>query len=127
MYRIALCQDLLGHRDEAIAGYQRYLEAEPASDRQEALARRIEELSRTAPTPAETPAPQPDASVPAAALAVVAAPAARSRVPVVKKWWFWTALVVGAGAVATAIAVPLATRYLSEDPFIGTLGGRRAN
>lgn len=141
LYRIALCQDLLARREEAIAGYEKYLAAEPASERREAVESRLRELRSTLtlpvpgahPPPAapevrapEVPAP-PALATPSLALTAPPPPAPHVRRSPTRTWWFWTALVVGAGAVAAAIAVPIATHYFSEDPFVGTLGSRKAN
>jgi tetratricopeptide (TPR) repeat protein len=130
IYRMALCQELLGHREEAVTMYKRYLEAEPESERRATVEARLHDLESGTPPPAPQPPPAPRAieaapSVPAAALSATPAPPPSKSVT--KKAWFWTVLVLGAGVVATAIAVPLATHYFSEDPFVGSIGSRKLN
>jgi tetratricopeptide (TPR) repeat protein len=137
LYRIALCQDLLGHLEQAISGYEKYLDADPASERREAVLTRVSEL-RTSfhPAPAPPPVPEkpaearppvPPAAMPQASASASAASAPAAPRPLTKKWWFWTALVAGAGAAATAIAVPIATHYFADDPTIGSLGAHKVN
>jgi tetratricopeptide (TPR) repeat protein len=52
LYRIALCQDLLGRRADAIASYQRYLDADPATARRDQVIARMKELTASTPPPA---------------------------------------------------------------------------
>lgn len=104
LYRIAICQDQLGRHREALATYEKYLAADPATSRKEGVVERIarlkELLKPVAPIIVTVP------SAPAAAPVPV-------RVPVYKRWWLWT--IVGAVASAGAITgAVLATRAPAE-------------
>jgi tetratricopeptide (TPR) repeat protein len=110
LFNLGQCHRRLGHHDEAMRFFQRYLDsgtAEPAQasatqqlilDEREALAReetaRQLELTRRK-LELEALLKQP----PPAAL------------PITRQWWFWTGLgVVAAAAVTTGLAVGLAPR-----------------
>lgn len=76
--------------------------------------------ARTAELAAQAPAAMPNGAQPAAApavmlAAVVPGPAVPTKVPIHRRWWFWTGLgVIAAGSVATGVI--LGTRA-SNDPF----------
>jgi tetratricopeptide (TPR) repeat protein len=62
LHRIALCHDLLGHRELAISYYERYLVEDPETSRRPAVQARLGELRKpiaTAPPPPELRAPPP--------------------------------------------------------------------
>ena len=46
--------------------------------------------------------------------------ASAERVPVYKKWWFWTAITGGAIAVSLAIALPIVLTQRANDPCTGS-------
>src|SRR5581483_10823605 len=48
LYRIGLCQDLLGRREEALASYRKFLADAPESDRRDAVETRIHQLELAA-------------------------------------------------------------------------------
>jgi tetratricopeptide (TPR) repeat protein len=104
LYKIALCQDQLEQRAAAIESYQKYLDADPASDRRTAVEARIARL-RELTTPGEPPAAAP---APAPAPAVVAsAPPVEKPTPAYKKWWVWTLVGVGAAGVGLGVGLGL--------------------
>jgi hypothetical protein len=73
----------------------------------EQLMQAIDAAPLLVPTSAPAPEPQLETArpaVPPAALTTTVAPAIETR-PFYKKWWFWTATAVVAGAAITAIAV----------------------
>ena len=108
LHKIALSYDQLGNLDQAIDYYQRYLDADPKSERRSGIEARIAKLEelkeQKQPPPAPTP---PAATVVPTATAVTAAPAPR-RTPVYKKWWLWTIVGVAAAGLAVGLGVGLA-------------------
>lgn len=77
-------------------------------------------------TPLPTPAALPAATDPGTSPALITVehdgePAEEER-PVYKKWWFWTALGVGAAAVATGAAIYYATGPTTTLPPSGSVG-----
>ena len=56
LYRVALCQDLLARRADAVTSYQRYLDADPGTARREAVEARMKELQASAPPAVDKPA-----------------------------------------------------------------------
>jgi tetratricopeptide (TPR) repeat protein len=123
-----------GETQEAIAYYQRYLEASPAGEASDLARQLLRELTTpptpaTAPTATSEPAPEhapaspaaPRLSAPPAPAPAATSPLAPSRLdlaagvgtpsptprrrPLYKKWWFWTVTAAAAGVAVTAIAV----------------------
>lgn len=111
-YNIALAHDRLRHDDEALASYRRYLAEAPATgphrgeveSRVAVLERSLEERRalEARANAALTDEPPP-------------------RTPIVRRWWFWTA--IGA-VVATAVIVPVVvTRDRTEATSPSDFGG----
>lgn len=131
LYKIALCEDQLGHAAEAIDAYQRYLDAVPETDRRAGIEQRLIKLRQ--PAPAERPpVTAPAVTAPAVAAPAVAAPAVTAgppplpavaaparRTPVYRKWWVWTLCAAGVAAVALGVGlgVGLPPRF---SPNLGT-------
>jgi tetratricopeptide (TPR) repeat protein len=117
LYRIALCQDQLGHTAEALASYKQFLAEEPSSERRASVEQRISVLEAqqqqpNAPAPVVTPAPAP---------APVAAGIPPRKTPVYKKWWLWTLVGVAAAGVAVGVGVgvALSSKFQSD---LGSFG-----
>jgi tetratricopeptide (TPR) repeat protein len=114
LYKIALCQDQLEQYEAAIESYQRYLDADPASDRRSAVEVRIARLrERAAPKkppeekPSEPPVPAPPASAAAPATSTplsIDAPVEKPK-PAYKRWWVWTLVGVGVAGVALGVGL----------------------
>jgi tetratricopeptide (TPR) repeat protein len=121
-YRIALCQDQLGHAAEAIEAYRQYLESDPQSTRRAGIEARIEKLRAMLPAekpaaspaapPVEKPAPAPQALV-AQPTPAVEQPHAK---PIYKKWWLWTIVAVVAAGAAVGGAVAATTPHDAAIP-----------
>jgi iron complex outermembrane receptor protein len=125
LYKIALCQDQLAQYAAALDAYQKYLEADPKTDRREGIEERIARLKEQlapppAPAPTETPAATP-APAPAAAVVVAApAPAVEKRTPTYKKWWVWTIVGVGVAGIALGVGLGVGLNQHSFSPNLGT-------
>jgi hypothetical protein len=133
IYDSAQAHRLLGHCQEALAGYRRYLSEAPAAKNRAAVEARIAEMRQCAsagdaPSPAPSPPPAPVAAKPvlapapvaAAPLAVTATPSER-RAPIYKRWWLWTgvgALVAG-GVVGGVLAATLRPTFHTTLPDSG--------
>jgi|SRR5581483_771977 len=116
VHKIAMCHDQLGHVDQAIESYQRYLALEPATERRAGIEERIATLERTraAPPPTvEEPKPKP---VPPVIAAAVERPKPR---PVYKKWWLWT--IVGVAAAGAALGIGLGVGLSGGSSFNANL------
>jgi len=102
LFNIGQCHRNLGAYDEAIFSFRKYLRLKPDAENREATEEYIAELeaekARAAPRPVKPRIePIPDGKP---------EPAARvSKQPIYTRWWFWTGLVVVAGATATAIII----------------------
>jgi tetratricopeptide (TPR) repeat protein len=118
-YNIGICQERLGHLDDAIASYERYLaEDRTVPDRADVEShidalkeKRQAELTAQAaaahpPPPAATVAPVPRADL-------VAQPPVDK--PVYKKPWFWGVIGGGAAVVIIAVAVGVAVASSGGD------------
>jgi tetratricopeptide (TPR) repeat protein len=100
LFNIGQCHRNLGDYDEAIFSFRKYLRLKPEAENRDATEELIAELeaekARNPSRPAKkrlavVPDGSPDQSV-------------RSR-PIYTRWWFWTGIVVVAGAAATAFVV----------------------
>jgi tetratricopeptide (TPR) repeat protein len=110
LYKIALCQDQLGHTAEAIDAYKQYLAADPKTSRRKGIEARLDKLQASAtptptptppvaPEPAPTPAAPPPATTTPPPVATTTAPAPQpaltaappperdKHTPIYKKWW----------------------------------------
>lgn len=122
LYKIALCQDQMAQYAAALDAYQKYLEADPKTDRRQGIEDRIAKLKvllappppAPAPveTPAVTPAPAPVAAAPA--------PVVEKRTPAYKKWWVWTIVGVGVAGVALGVGLGVGLSQRSFSPNLGT-------
>jgi tetratricopeptide (TPR) repeat protein len=126
LHKIALSYDQLGNLDKAIEFYQKYLDADPKSERRAGIEARIAKLKeQQQPAPSPTPTAPPAAVVAPQATAVTAAPAPR-KTPVYKKWWLWTIVGVAAAGLAVGLGVGLAPPSSptpsSFNPTLGRVG-----
>lgn len=127
LLNIGNLQRKLGDADAAAATYRRYLQAEPEPppdirrDLSRYLARHPDAPPPVAPTdltaPAGTQAPAgaqglvgPRPLGASAALTGAPGPAAPSAPAVTRRWWFWTAIGVGAAAVIGGTVIALVPR-----------------
>lgn len=113
IFNMAQCYRQLGAHDEALAHYQRYLDASPTAKNRTVVEAHIQDLQtaiaqRPPPKPVLTPSDelmlqqQEQQRREEEAAALAAAPAAT---PIYQTWWFWTAAAVVAGGVATGVVL----------------------
>jgi tetratricopeptide (TPR) repeat protein len=138
LFNIAQCHRNSGRPRDAIFFFERYLEEQPNAPEAAEIERLLEDLrdqiERQRPAaPPPPPASAPPATPPPAIDGTNSLEVIPPKVPevettsVVEKWWFWTALIAGAAAIAggTALAVRAADgNDLPEDP-IATFDHRR--
>ncbi len=93
LFNIGQCHRNLGDLDAAIFSFEKYLELAPEADNHDAVVELIDELEAQKQREADErrdrklqaePKPKPETA----------------RRPLYKKWWFWGAVAVGAGAAA---------------------------
>jgi tetratricopeptide (TPR) repeat protein len=90
LFNIAQCHRNLGHIDEAIFSYRKYLTEQPDAENREQVEQQITELEEERDRRVVTPDPPP--------------PSVRKdtpgKKPIYARWWFWggVAAVAGAGA-----------------------------
>jgi tetratricopeptide (TPR) repeat protein len=77
----------------------------------------VPKTPESAPKPEPTPAATPSVS-PAPAAATTVTTSAPERKPIVKKAWFWVAVVGGAAVVATGIGLGVALGSSKSDPAV---------
>jgi tetratricopeptide (TPR) repeat protein len=123
LYNIAQCHRELGEYKEAIRFYRTYLQLSPNADDRVAVETLIAELDERLRSSAPVRATEPPRTGPTAASEPVAqappAPVESKPVPLVRKWWFWTA--VGGGA-ALVLAIGLGVGLsASGSHFSGTV------
>ena len=115
LYKIALCQDQLGHNAEAIEAYKGYLAADPKTPRRKGIEARLEKLQASAtppttPPPATPPPPRaPTATTPPA---TTAPPATAATAPPVAP-----SPAVAAQPAATPQPAPVATEPRRDKPI----------
>ena len=104
LFNIGQCHRNLGSFDEAIFSFRKYLRLKPDAANRDATEELIAELeAERARNPSKPPRkrvePVPDGKgkpVP---------PARAASKPIYTKWWFWTGIVVVAGAATTAVVI----------------------
>lgn len=149
LFNIGQCHKNLKNYERAIFFFEGYLREETSPNArtrtlaQELVAESRAELERqraaeaelkkaTSPAPAAPSssvaamfgAPGPPATAP---VLVDASPAATSTGPLLRRWWFWTALGVGTAAVVTGVALYASSGHTTTvlpSGTIGTLDGR---
>jgi tetratricopeptide (TPR) repeat protein len=99
LFNIGQCHRNLGHYDEAIFSFRKYLRLKPDAANREATEELIAELEVEKQKHAPPKGPPPDAIVPPAP------PPARVATPIYKKWWFWTGVTVVVAGTATAFVL----------------------
>lgn len=92
LFNIAQCHRNLGHLDEAIFSYRRYLTEQPDAENRAEVEQQIDELEeerdrRNAANLTDPPPPVPKPGGPA-------------RKPIYARWWFWGGIAAVAGASA---------------------------
>lgn len=147
LYNIAQVHRKLGHAQEAIAYFERYLAVEPdvprevrqQIDRHIASLRVLRDAAEPVKPPEPSPPPEPPEPPPAPLVVEPEppeppepaeppqpygppAPPPPVKQPVYKRWWFWTALGGGAAVlIGGAVGIGLGTR----DPAGGLPPGQR--
>ena len=101
LFNIGQCHRNLGNLDEAIFSFRKYLRLKPDAENREATEELIAELEAERARQAAKPTrprvePIPDGKP---------APAPAQSSPFYTRWWFWTGVVVVAGATTTAIVL----------------------
>lgn len=104
LFNIAQCHRNLGHIDEAIFSYRKYLRLQPDADNREAVERQIEELEEEKERrgivqvgPRPPPRDERDRK-----------PAGSASKPIYARWWFW-------GGVAAVASAGAGTYLLTRD------------
>lgn len=142
LFNIAQCNRMLGNKTEALRGYRVFLRELPDTPNRaevEALIASLDQAIRddqvatnrpptgtivpsdaaatpTGPPPSETRPPPPPP------LAASSPPTARSRKPIYRRWWLWTAVGVVAVGVGVGLGVGLSSSTVSY-PVAPTTGG----
>jgi Tetratricopeptide repeat len=108
LFNIGVCHERLGHVDEAISAFEKYLASgPPESDR-------VEVGERVAALKARAPAPRPRLVI------AMTPPPAPRRVPVTRRPWFWavmggaSAVVLGAVVAGVVVGTRDTTRTLPD-------------
>jgi len=101
LFNIAQCHRNLGSFDEAIFSFRKYLRLIPDAENREATEELINELEAEKARSGSRPVrprvePIPDGKP------AVRTPASK---PIYTRWWFWTGVVVVAGAATTAVVL----------------------
>jgi tetratricopeptide (TPR) repeat protein len=126
LFNIAQCHRNLGESARAIFFFERYLSERPHATDAEQVRLLLDELRAHAPLPVSLPTPPPAETASAASAVSIEplqmpppAPAPASDKSIAGEWWFWTAILLGAAAIAgaTALAVRSSGSDLPEDPI----------
>ena len=101
LFNIGQCHRNLGSFDEAIFSFRKYLRLKPDAENREATEELINELEAEKARSGSRPVrprvePIPDGKP------AVRTPASK---PIYTRWWFWTGVVVVAGAATTAVVL----------------------
>ncbi len=145
LFNIAQCHRKLGHTQEAITFYRTYLRRAPHTANRAEVERRIAELERAAPAPAEPAPPSPSPSspdstepvappvpdlpalapaaspAPAQTLVATPAPAAPAETPFYRRGWFW--IVTGAVVAGAATTLIVLSTRSESGPFCPDCAG----
>lgn len=121
-----------GQTQEALALFLRYREeAKPSGDQrtqidsvieklQQGTASSTDNVSLAEEEPPTEPAQHAGSKINAGAGATAMDLGQAEKVPVYKKWWFWTAVAGGVVAVGLAVALPIALTRGPKDPCDGS-------
>lgn len=133
LYNIAQCYRQVGDKPNAIRFYRTYLRETPNASNRDEVNRLISALERAVADeqmtksnqPPPTAAPQSStvtATQPARTDLTATAPAREERKPLVKRGWFWAAVIGGAAAagLAVGLGVGLGTQR-DPSPTYGTI------
>jgi tetratricopeptide (TPR) repeat protein len=102
LFNIGQCHRNLGHLEEAIFSFKRYLRLRPDAPNRAAVEELISDLERQlAAQKAVRPPPLPPPPPPAVVL--VTPPPPPPPRPLYRRWWFWTTLVAVAAGAAVGI------------------------
>jgi len=100
LFNIGQCHRNLGSYDQAIFSFRKYLRLKPDAENREATEELIAELEAEKARNPSRPVKQRVEPVPSKPERQ--APASK---PIYAKWWFWTGVVVVAGAATTAVVL----------------------
>src|SRR5262249_53512921 len=129
LYNIAQCYRQLGDKPNAIRFYRTYLRETPNAPNREDVTRLISVLERAIADeqlnkPAQpSPAPAPPVTqAPTRTDLVVSAPVQEKKKPLIKRGWFWGAVVGGVAAIGLAVGLGVGLTYQRDpSPTYGTI------
>jgi tetratricopeptide (TPR) repeat protein len=101
LFNIGQCHRNLGAYDEAIFSFRKYLRLKPDAENREATEELIAELEAEKARNPSRPGKKRVEPVPSGK----DKDNVSAATPVYKKWWFWTGVVVVAGAAVTAVVI----------------------
>ncbi|MDB4971534.1 MAG: hypothetical protein JWN44_7223 [Myxococcales bacterium] len=131
LYNIAQCYRQVGDKPNAIRFYRTYLRETPNAPNRDEVNRLIATLERAvaeeqmAKASQPTPSPLPATAAvtqPARADLVATAPTTQERKPLVKRGWFWGAVVGGVAAIGLAVGLGIGLGTQRDpSPTYGTI------
>lgn len=118
LFNIGQCHRNLGHFEEAVFSFKRYLRLKPDAGNRAAVEELVTELERQI---AAQKATRPPALVgPTGPAGIAALPPPPPPRPVYKRWWFWTG--IAAVAAGTAVGLYFGLRPTPAGPPASGLG-----
>lgn len=136
LFNIAQCERNLGHTNEAIDYFERYLKSPKADKNRAAVEKLLAELRQkqaaeaAAAPPPEPVAPEPQTPVPSVTTDSDSPPLAATTPPpgdkpIYKKPWFWAVVGGSVVVVGGAIAIGVVTSNRLPSGSLGTLDWRK--
>lgn len=119
LYNIAQCHRQLGHVEEAVKAYRRYLSASPAATNRREVEQRITDLERAAPPALRAAAPTAASAAPTPITVQLLAPPLPEQPPArpfYRSGIFWLA---ASAVVVAGIAIAVVAGRHVEDPIRG--------
>ncbi len=127
LFNLGQCHRQLGHHRAAIFFYTEYLHAIPAASNREQVETVLSEERAALKLESEASRLHATPMIPLAEAPGLAAPSTLpAREPLVRKWWFWTAIggsaaIVTAAAIVTGVVVSQAPRSANATSSFGIL------
>jgi tetratricopeptide (TPR) repeat protein len=123
-FNIGRCLDRMEQWSEAADAYERYLAGKPDAADAAEVRQRIKALrargepppATVTPPPATVTPPPATVSAPPATVIAPAASEAKSRKPIYKQWWLWTAVGVVVAGAAVGVGVAASTPHDAGAP-----------